>query len=99
VSLLYWSFQTKGKAVMRRNSEIKAISIIRDDSSRKIKPKSIQPFPGFTLFAVFLKNLQKISRKTVTPQIYSGLHIMERISECYRPGQVAHAVLSFIKLF
>jgi hypothetical protein len=96
VSLLYWSFQTKGKAVMRRNSEISAILIRAADTARKIQPKSTWPFQNFTLFAVFLKNLQKIHRKTVTPQIYPGLHIMERISESYRPGHVAHAILSFI---
>jgi hypothetical protein len=96
VSLLYWSFQTKGKAVMRKNPEIKAIPIFDADTARKIQPKSIRLFLGFTLFAVFFKNLQKIRRKPVTPQNYSGLHIMEKITGLYRPGRVAPAALSFI---
>jgi hypothetical protein len=92
VSLLYWSFQTKGKAVMRKNSEIKAIPIFDAYTARKIQPKSIRHFSGFALFAVLFKNLQKIRRKTVTPQNYSGLHITERITGFCRPGRVAPAV-------
>jgi len=92
VSLLYWSFQTKGKAAMRKNPEIKAISILDSDTARKVQLKTSRLFPSFTLFAVFLKNLQKIRRKTVTPQVNSGLHITETITGLCRPGRVAPVV-------
>jgi hypothetical protein len=98
VSLLYWSFQTKGKAAMRKNSEIKAIPILDADTARKIPPKSI-PLVFVTSFLRILKNLQKIRRKTVTPQNYSGLHIMETITGLFRPGRAAPAFLSFIHYF
>jgi hypothetical protein len=81
---------------MRRNSEIPAILTRVADTMRKIQLKSIRFFPGFALFAVFFKNFQKIRRKTVTPQDYSGLYIMERISELYWLGRVTPAALSFI---
>jgi hypothetical protein len=81
---------------MRKNSEIKAIPIFDADTAGKIRPKSTRTFSGFALFAVFLKNLKKINRKTVTPQIYSGLHITETITGLYRPGYASPAVLSFI---
>ena len=82
---------------MQRNSEIPAILTCVADDVPKITPKLI-PLVFVTPFLQVLKNLQKISTKTVTPQDNSGFHIIERITEIYwpklcRPGHIYYSLI------